>query len=213
LQALYRESRQCVICSTTTVFTCVNDKHYIDQPDLDGRPYELSLVALPYWIQACGTCKYRSRDIRDADPHTAALIRSAPYHALLTDSGYPYLAREYQAAAYVVRTQQLNADAAWYHLRAAWKCEDVAHPFANLCRKEALHDLEQAYTHAQPITASDAKTCLIIADVYRRNGDMANASHFHQRATTSDNGRFDTALALQLRLITTNNTRRHQRPE
>lgn len=213
LPALYRESRQCVICSTTTTFTCVDERHYIDEVDLDSRPYELSLVALPHWIHACGGCQYRSRDTRHAPDNTADILRSTPYQGILADTSYPYMTREYRAAAHIARIKHRFADAAWYQLRAVWKCEDITHPFANLCRKETVQDLEQAIAHNQPLADDMVETLLITADILRRNGDMLHASHFNQRALDmgADHPLLD-AIALQQTLIAGNVSKRHQRP-
>jgi hypothetical protein len=181
-QALLRDARQCAVCTNTTTYTCVNPKAHIEGIDIDSRPYELSIIALPYWVQQCGTCRHCGVDVRTIHPDARAIVKTTAYLAILNDTGYPFLAREYLAAAHLCRMTERYAEAGWHALRAAWKCEDMLHPMAGFCRTNALQAFELALQHAQSVGANAFESALIIGDVWRRNGDNAAAARFCQQA-------------------------------
>ena len=120
--------------------------------------------------------------MRVALPDARAIIKTSTYLAILTDTGYPFLAREYLAAAHLCRMTERYAEAGWHALRAAWKCEDMLHPMAGFCRTSALQAFELALQHEQSIGANAFESALIIGDVWRRNGDNAVAGRFCQQA-------------------------------
>lgn len=214
MSLLARDTRQCVVCSTTATYTIVSSRYMIEALDFDGRPYETSLLALPHWVQCCGSCKYCARDISVTTPNGGAVCKTPAYQAILNDTSYPYTARQYRAAAHIATLQQQHAEAGWHAIRAMWKCEDMHHPLARMCRSETLAHYINAYQQGQRFAQHNAEECLIIADLYRRNGDMRNASHYNNLAAQGTNSQQMLVLTTrQHELIEHNVTTRHQRPE
>lgn len=175
MDTLIREMRQCAVCTNHTTYTCVNPRLKPIDLDLDCRPYEVSIVTLPYWVQQCGTCRYCAADVRLAPAEARSIVKSTAYLALLNDIGYPFLAREYLAAAHLCRMNADYAAAGWHALRAAWKCEDMSHPMAGFCRTSAYEAFSLAASNAQPYAATPCDAALILADVQRRSGDPIRA--------------------------------------
>lgn len=182
MQALLRDARQCAVCTNTTTYTCVNPRMHVDSYDLDGRPYELSIIALPYWVQQCGTCRHCTADVRLVHPDARTIVKTTAYLAILNDTGYPFLAREYLAAAHLCRMIEHYADAGLHALRAAWKCEDMVHPMAGFCRTQAIQSFERALQQNQPVGSGTFDSAIIIGDICRRNGDSASALRYAQQA-------------------------------
>lgn len=214
MSLLSRDTRQCAVCSTTTAYTVVTSRNMIDSYDLDGRPYETSLLALPYWVQCCGGCKYCARDVRNAGENTGAICKTAAYLAIFNDASFPYMARQYRAAAHIAALYHNHADAGWHSIRATWKCEDMQHPLARICRNETLTHYVNAYQQGQRFGQHSGDECLIIADLYRRNGDMHHANEYAERATQANPN--DPLMQDALRhihaLIHTSTTTRQLRP-
>jgi hypothetical protein len=198
MQTLLREARQCAVCTNTTTYTCVDPRARIDSRDLDGRPYELSIIALPYWVQQCGTCRFCAEDVRLAHPDARNIVKNSAYLAQLNDTGYPFLAREYLAAAHVCRMTERYAEAGWHALRAAWKCEDMLHPMAGFCRNQTVLSFELALQHGQAVGATPFEHAVIIGDVLRRNGDSAPALRYAQQADEHAVDNLQSVIATQL---------------
>lgn len=175
MDTLIREARQCAICTNVTTYTCVHPRVPEGDLDLDHRPYALSIVALPYWVQQCGTCRYCAADVRLAPATARDVVKSTAYLAFLNDVGYPFLAREYLAAAHICRMTTQYAAAGWHALRAAWKCEDMSHPMAGYCRTQATEAFSMALQHGDAATPAPYEVALILADLQRRSGDAAQA--------------------------------------
>ena len=210
---LVRDTRQCVICSTNTVFTVVATVTKTEDIDLDGRDYKTSLLALPYWVQCCGGCEYCASDVRTAHENARAVCKTAAYLAIINDTGYPYITRHYRAAAYIAAIYYNHAEAGWHAIRAAWRCEDMSHPLASVCRQEAATHFINAYQQGQRFGQNNADECMIIADLHRRRGDMPQATHYNTLAAQAkSNERIQAAIALQQTLITQNITTRQVRP-
>lgn len=214
MSLLTRDTRQCAVCSTNQSYTIVSPHRITESLDFDGRPYETSILALPYWVQCCGACKYCASDIRNATAHTGAICKTAAYHTIFNDASYPYMARQYRAAAHIATLQQQHAHAGWYAIRATWKCEDMQHPLMRMCRNETLTHYVNAYQQGQRFGQHTADECLIIADLYRRNGDMHHAMHYNDLAAQGHSDpHIQFLVAQQHEHIQTNVTTRQVRPE
>ncbi|MFN5936218.1 MAG: hypothetical protein ACK46D_18185 [Roseiflexaceae bacterium] len=214
MSLLTRDTRQCAVCSTTTTQTVVTLRPILESYDLDGRPYEASLLALPYWVQCCGGCKYCARDIRQAGDNLAAICKTAAYLAILNDASFPYMARQYRAAAHIATLYHNHAEAGWHSIRATWKCEDMQHPLARICRNDTLTHYVNAYQQGQRFGQHNAEECLIIADLYRRNSDMHHANEYAERALqgSSNDATYLQAIHHLQALIRTSTTTRQPRP-
>lgn len=214
MSLLMRDTRQCAVCGTTQPYTVVIPRRTIESLDFDGRPYETSLLALPYWVQCCGGCKYCASDVRKAVENAAAICKTAAYQTIFNDTSYPYMARQYRAAAHIAVLQHKHADAGWYAVRATWKCEDMQHPLAKICRSETIVHLINAYQQGQRFGSHSSDECMVIADLYRRSGDMHNAAHYNDLAAHGGNNpQVQTLVARQRELISTNIMTRQVRPE
>lgn len=210
---LTRDTRQCAVCSSNSTYTIVLEQRATEPLDFDGRPYETSLLALPYWVQCCGSCKYCARDISQTHDTAGAISKTAAYHAIYNDASYPFMARQYRAAAHIATLNQKHADAGWYAIRATWKCEDMQHPLARICRSEAIAHYTSAYQQGQRFGSTSSEECMIIADLYRRSGDMHNATHYNTLAAQgTSQASLQANVAHQRQLIDTTTTTRQLRP-
>ncbi len=213
MSVLYRDQRQCAICHTYTTFTCINSKFVFDDLDMDGRPYDMSLVVLPYWVQHCSKCHYCADDVRIATEQAAEIIKTAAYTSIITDQSLPYLAREYMAASHLYRFQHAYTTAAIHALRATWKCEDVQHPLRGVIRQHALDCFLLAVQHNQSFASTTSEQLLIIADIARRHGEFNMARQYNQQATQhTPTDAIHAALTMQLHAIEENNMLRMARP-
>lgn len=214
MTALYRDQRQCAICHTYTTFTCVNAKFAFDDLDMDGRPYDMSLIILPYWVQHCSKCHYCTTDVRINTPQAAEVIKTAAYLGLINDQSFPYLSREYNAASYLARFTNDYSNAAWHALRATWKCEDTHHPLRGVIRQQAIDCFLLALQHQQPFAPTLSEQHLIIADVYRRHGEFNSARHYNQKAAQLHPAdAIHAAINIQARAIEENSMQRLARPQ
>ncbi|MFZ9857790.1 MAG: hypothetical protein ACO3F2_05575 [Roseiflexaceae bacterium] len=213
MTALYRDQRQCAICTTYTTFTCINSKFVFDDLDMDGRPYDMSLIVLPYWVQHCSKCHVCSSDIRIASEQAHDIIKTHAYLGIIADQSFPYLTREYNAASYLCRFAHDYANAGWHALRATWKCEDTHHPLRGVVRQQAIDNFLQAIEKQQAFASTPSEQHLIIADLYRRHGEFILAHQYNQRAAQlHPNDAISAALKIQLLAIGESNLQRLARP-
>lgn len=213
MTALYRDQRQCVLCLTYTTFTCINRKFVFDDLDMDGRPYDMSLIILLYWVQHCSKCHFCSSDIRVASEQATEIIKTHAYLGIITDQSFPYISREYNAASYLCRFAQDYATAGWHALRSTWKCEDVHHPLRGVVRQQAIDNFVLALQHQQSFAPTSSEQHLIIADLYRRHGEFVRAHQYNQLAAQlHPNDAIRAAITLQSRAIEECNLQRLARP-
>jgi hypothetical protein len=213
MTALYRDERQCIICTTTTTFTCINRRFVFDDLDLDGRPYDMTLLVLPYWVQHCSKCHFCSSDIRVASEQAAEIIKTHAYLNIISDQSYPYVAREYNAASYLCRFAGDYANAGWHALRSTWKCEDTHHPMRGVIRQQAIDNFLHAIEQQQSFAPTPSEQHLVIADLYRRHGEFVLAKQCNQHAAQlHPSDAIRAALAIQLRAIEEHNLNRLARP-
>lgn len=213
MTALYRDQRQCAICHTYTTFTCINPKFIFDDLDMDGRPYDMSLIILPYWVQHCSKCHLCTTDIRVTQPQAEEIIKTAAYLGLISDQSFPYLTREYNAASYLARFASNYPEAGWHALRATWKCEDTHHPLRGVIRQHALDCFILALQHQQSFAPTNTEQHLIIADLYRRHGEFNLALQYNQKAAQlHHDDAISAAIQLQARAIEESNMLRLSRP-
>lgn len=213
MTALYRDQRQCTICNSYTTFTCINSKFVFDDLDMDGRPYDMSLIILPYWVQHCSKCHFCSTDVRVASPQAAEIIKTPAYLGIINDQSFPYLSREYNAASYLCRFANDYATAGWHALRATWKCEDTHHPLRGVIRQQAIDNFLLAIQHQQAFAQTASEHYLVIADLYRRHGEFNLARQYNQQAAQlhPTNG-VHAAINIQAHAIDQNNLQRLARP-
>lgn len=213
MTALYRDQRQCILCNTYTTFTCINSKFVFDDLDMDGRPYDMSLIILPYWVQHCSKCHVCSSDVRVASNQAAEIIKTNAYLGIITDQSYPYVSREYNAASYLCRFAQHYANAGWHSLRSTWKCEDTHHPLRGIVRQQAIDDFVLALQHQQQFAPTPSEQHLIIADLYRRHGEFSLAQQYNQSAAQlHPNDAIRAAINIQSHAIAETNLQRLLRP-
>jgi hypothetical protein len=213
MTALYRDQRQCAICKSYTTFTCINSKFVFDDLDMDGRPYDMSLIVLPYWVQHCSKCHFCSSDIRIAGDQATEIIKTSAYLGLIHDQSFPYLSREYNAASYLCRFAHDYATAGWHALRATWKCEDTHHPLRGVIRQQAIDNFLLAIQHQQQFAQTLSEQHLIIADLYRRHGEFALSRQYNQQAAQlHPHNAISAAINIQSRAIEESNFQRIARP-
>jgi hypothetical protein len=213
MTALYRDQRQCAICSSYTTFTCINSKFVFDDLDMDGRPYDMSLIILPYWVQHCSKCHFCSSDIRVTSEQAVDIIKTSAYLGIITDQSFPYVSREYNAASYLCRFAHDYANAGWHVLRATWKCEDAHHPLRGVIRQQAIDNFLLALQHEQSFAPTLSEQHLIIADLYRRHGEFVLArKHNQQAAQLHPNNAISAAINVQANAIEDGTFQRLIRP-
>lgn len=213
MSILYRDQRQCAICHTYTTFTCINSKFIFDDLDLDGRPYDMSLVVLPYWVQHCSKCHYCTEDIRIVINQAADIIKTAAYTSIINDQALPYLAREYIAASYLARFASDYRSAGINAQRATWKCEDIQHPLKGVIRQQAIDNLLLALQHNQSFAPTACEQFLVVADLYRRHGEFNSARQYNQMATQAHpTDAVRVAIEVQIRAIEESSMVRIARP-
>jgi hypothetical protein len=213
MTVLYRDQRQCAICNTYTTFTCINSKFAFEDLDLDGRPYDMSLIILPYWVQHCSKCRFCSSDIRVAHEQAPDIIKTHAYQSIITDQSFPYLSREYNAASYLYRFANDYVAAGWHALRSTWKCEDTHHPLRGVIRQQAIDNFLLAIDTHQTFAATPSEQYLILADLYRRHGEFITAQKHNQHAAQMHpTNAIRAALTIQSQAIEASNFQRIARP-
>jgi hypothetical protein len=213
MTALYRDQRQCAICTTYTTYTCINSKFVFEDLDMDGRPYDMTLIILPYWVQHCSKCHFCSSDIRVTSEQATDIIKTHAYLGIVADQSYPYISREYNAASYLCRFENDYANAGWHALRSTWKCEDTHHPMRGVIRQQAIDNFLRAIEHHQTFAPTPSEQHLILADLYRRHGEFMLAHQYNQHAAQlHPNDAIRAALTIQSRAIEESNLQRLARP-
>lgn len=146
--------------------------------DLDMRPPPMERDTLDHQIHQCSECGYCSPDLEDDDGMATGAIHDQAYQAILTDQGYPDLARRFLACSHLANAAGNHRLTAWAMLRAAWVCDDWGTEYtreSSLCRDRVGDALD--CLHAQGSSfANDQQTDEILRlDLLRRAGHFEEA--------------------------------------
>jgi len=168
----------CRLCGHSSTQAVIASTNKFGHSDFDLRPPEMARSTIYHQIQTCPKCKYCAGNISaDCPSEFSKKIIRQDYLDLYNNPEIPEKARQFLCSSMLLASIENKVDAGWGALRAAWICDDKKlTEQAVHCREEALAHFEHARKNQQHFLEDEYAEDLILTDLYRRCGNMAQAT-------------------------------------
>lgn len=175
MTTLFSQSVTCASCGENQEVTLLGSTNAFGSMDLDMRPPPMDRDTLAMRIHRCGKCGYCAPALGSAEGVDLSQVGRPSYASLLGDTGFPALANQFRAYAYLATSAGNPVGACWAAIRAAWVCDDGGPEYGHVaieCRKEALQAIERIHADDKTFCPDLMTDGILRLDLLRRSGDF-----------------------------------------
>ncbi len=129
---------RCGVCNAEGEYPMLASTNEFGSADLDMRPPEMRRSTMRGWVQRCHQCAYCAPDLSEGPAIASEVITSPAYCQQRENEAYPELANSFLCWSLIGKAADLDAEAGWAAVNAAWVCDDAEAPSAaDQCRLRA----------------------------------------------------------------------------
>ena len=176
MTTMYKENITCAVCGSQSLHTFLGSTNAFGSQDMDTRPPEMKRSTMDTWVQECPGCSYCAGDISALLDGAKENIIRPEYQFMRSDQSIGELARRFGSSSLLHEWSDELIQSGWDSLHAAWDCDDYRNrDKAILFRKRAYSLFSRARASGQSIADQAGIDELLLADICRRAGKMAEA--------------------------------------
>ena len=199
----------CAVCGTKNEYHVIRTVTF-NGYELDMRPSGTgSLLSLT--VKQCPACGYCAVDITKLLDNALKTVADPAYKAQLADPDFPELANKFLARMMIEDKAGDRIAAIRSAISAGWASDDANMPSAAAAaRKIGIQRILELNAANEQYSQRKGEDELLVADMYRRNGEFAAAEQFAQKGLKLITEEIvNTLLTFELELIAEKDTAVH----